>query len=121
MRHVEGQMLDVVADASESLDTVGPSERVGGEGDLDALEEAASDEITAGDAGQAHRADVGLGQQGEEAFADLWLRPQAVEALGFGGHGGGLTIRGSYPPAVAIRKALAVALPLNGYTMMELS
>lgn len=86
MRHVESKVLDMMSNACQSLDPVGPCERIGREGEMYPLEHFPGNEIATGRVAQAHGAQVGLAEVGDEAVPDIALRPEAVEGVVFHCH-----------------------------------
>lgn len=86
MWHIESKVLDMVSNACQSLDPVGPSKRIGCEGKMYPLEHFPGNEIATGRVGQAHGAQVGLAEVGDEAVPDLLVRPEAVEGVVFHRH-----------------------------------
>lgn len=58
VRKVKGEVLNVVADAAEGGDAARLGKGVGGEGDVDAGEEALGEQVAAGGGGLADGAEV---------------------------------------------------------------
>lgn len=79
-------MFNVLADAGQRLDPVWACEGVRREGEMDTLEESASDQVAASRVGKAHGAYVGFAEVKEEEFPDIALSPEAVEGVRFRSH-----------------------------------
>lgn len=99
---VEGEVLDVVTDAGEGIDTGLLGEGVGVEGDVDAGEERLGEDLAVGVAGGTDGADVGGREIWEEVAPEALALQEGGEFLFCGGrHGriswGGRTSCGLQP------------------------